>query len=140
MKNNPHICVDLDGTLAEYDPERSIWEVGPPVPEMMYRVRHWLSQGIEVRIFTARACYPPYIPIIEKWLEENGLGGLKVTNEKTFGMIQLWDDRAIQVIENTGVPVIPDAEKHVAELRSPKDQVGMQEILSASNGTNTGQE
>jgi len=127
-----YIAVDLDGTLAEYDPKRSMTEIGPAVPAMLRRVKIWLDMGIEVRIMTARACYPPYIPAIEKWLEDNGIPGLKVTNEKTFGMLQLWDDRAIQVIENTGIPVtlatngvVTPEDEYVKfqPLKSAEDQV-----------------
>ena len=52
------IGVDLDGTLAEhywpakgdYDPTR----IGDPIPMMVERVRGWLAEGREVRVFTAR--------------------------------------------------------------------------------------
>jgi len=132
MNNDPHICVDLDGTLAEYDSRRPMTEIGPAIPAMLRRVKIWLDMGIEVRIMTARACYAPYIPGVEKWLEDNGIPGLKVTNEKTFGMLQLWDDRAIQVIENTGIPVTLATNAVVAPedvyiepepLKSAKDQI-----------------
>jgi len=58
--------------------------------------------GIEVRIFTARASVESHIPPVEEWLKTHGLEGLKVTNVKDYRMLQLWDDRAIQVIPNTG--------------------------------------
>lgn len=41
---------------------------------------------------------------IERWcLEHIGIV-LPVTNVKDYGMIELWDDRAVQVIPNTGEP------------------------------------
>lgn len=126
-----YIGVDLDGTLAHYDPNRSAEEIGPPIPRMMARVKDWLARGIEVRIITARASYPPYIPLVEKWLEENGLPGLKVTNKKDFGMLQLWDDRAIQVVENTGMPVNrigTYGDPNIEPLHSPTDQIEVEEL------------
>lgn len=57
---------------------------------------------IEVRVFTARASVPEHIEPVEKWLKDNGLAGLRVTNEKDYKMLQLWDDRCVQVIPNTG--------------------------------------
>ena len=99
------IGVDLDGTLAHYDKWRGMEHVGEPVPEMLARVRQWIGQGRSVKIFTARCCVPEAIPPIQAWLEKHGLGGLEITNVKDFGMIELWDDRCVQVIPNTGLPV-----------------------------------
>ncbi len=99
---NGWIGVDLDGTLAIYDGWRGPGHIGEPIPLMLDRVREWLAAGQEVRIVTARASIKEQIPPIERWLEEHGIGGLKVTNEKDFGMHELWDDRAVQVIPNTG--------------------------------------
>ena len=49
-----YIAVDLDGTLAFYDHWRGVEHVGEPIPAMVQRVRQWLSEGKDVRIFTAR--------------------------------------------------------------------------------------
>lgn len=94
------IGVDLDGTLAEYT--GSIGAVGKPVALMMNRVRRWISEGREVRIFTARACLPDQVDLVRQWLDQHGLGSLAITNVKDFGMVEMWDDRAIQVRMNTG--------------------------------------
>lgn len=104
------IGVDLDGTLAVYDGWRGIEHVGAPVPAMIGRVKAWVDRGIEVRIFTARASVAEpertaVVAAIHRWLVEHGLPALEVTNVKDFGMVELWDDRAVQVIPNTGVPV-----------------------------------
>ncbi len=96
------IGVDLDGTLAEYNGWRGMEHVGKPIPLMMDRVRNWLDQGITVKIFTARAGIPEQVPYIKKWLKDNGLPELDITNVKDFAMIELWDDRCIQVEINTG--------------------------------------
>src|SRR5689334_13900879 len=98
------IGVDLDGTLAHYEGWND-GKIGEPVPAMLERVRGWLLRDVEVRIFTARASDPDQVELVKAWLEQHGLPPLEVTNVKDFAMIELWDDRAIQVIVNTGQPV-----------------------------------
>jgi len=103
----PWIGVDLDGTLARYDVWRGLDHVGSPVPVMLARVKHWLEKGFTVKIFTARASEGERgIVPVKKWLAENGLPELEVTNQKDFAMIELWDDRAVQVVANTGKPFL----------------------------------
>lgn len=99
------IGVDLDGTLAYYDGWKGPNTIGRPIPEMLARVKKWVSEGKKVKIMTARAQDPENIPYIELWLKDVGLGGLEVTNIKDFGMYELWDDRAVQVLINTGMPI-----------------------------------
>ena len=99
------IGVDLDGTLANYGGWNGPDTIGDPVPRMLARVKQWLSDGKDVRIFTARASAKEQIPPVKAW-SKKWLGvELEVTNVKDFAMIELWDDRAIQVIANTGVRV-----------------------------------
>lgn len=100
--NNSWIGVDLDGTLAFYDGWRGMEHIGDPVPQMMDRVLRWISCGTKVKIFTARASIPEQIPFVKTWLKKHGLPDLEVTNSKDFGMVELYDDRCIQVISNTG--------------------------------------
>lgn len=99
------IGVDLDGTLAHYEGWKGIEHIGAPVPAMLKRVIGWLVQGQEVRIFTARAATPEAIPHIKEWCKEHFGFELPITNIKDFQMIELWDDRCVQVIPNTGNPV-----------------------------------
>ncbi|WP_163834583.1 hypothetical protein [Spartinivicinus ruber] len=99
------IGVDLDGTLAHYDKWRGPEHIGEPIKPMLDRVKNWVLQGQEVKIFTARASVPEYLPYVEKWLTEHGLAGLEVTNVKDFRMIELWDDRCVQISTNKGKPV-----------------------------------
>ena len=109
------IGTDLDGTLAYYEGWQGADHIGAPVPAMKERVRNWLKEGWEVRIVTARASDPAQIPQVEAWLERHGFPKLKVTNQKDYGMIQLWDDRCVQVIPNTGIPAV---EMEIRELNS----------------------
>jgi hypothetical protein len=99
------IGVDLDGTLAYYDGWRGAEHIGEPIPAMLKRVKDWLSDGIEVRIFTARAFDPSQVPYVHDWCVKNGLPRLAVTNVKDFAMRELWDDRCVQVLPNTGEAV-----------------------------------
>jgi len=108
------IGVDLDGTLAVYDGWRGEEHIGEPVPAMIERVRRWRAEGKEVRIFTARVAgiREGLTPertreLIETWLLKHLGEVLEVTCVKDFGMVQLWDDRCVQVVPNTGHPVDP---------------------------------
>ena len=105
-QDGPWIGVDLDGTLAKHDLWVSKHHIGKPIPQMLNRVKMWVDRGIRVKIVTARACEADGIPPVKSWLKKQGLPDLEVTNEKDFAMIELWDDRAIQVIPNTGRPVL----------------------------------
>jgi hypothetical protein len=98
------IGVDLDGTLAVYDGWQGADHIGDPVPAMVARVRRWLTEGVDVRIFTARVSHErdAVLPVIEEWCREHLGRVLPVTNTKDYGMVELWDDRAVQVVPNTG--------------------------------------
>jgi hypothetical protein len=109
------VGVDLDGTLAHYEG----WNggvIGMPVPAMAARVRQWLAEGREVRIVTARvaAIFLPNATEeareearqqrerITAWCFNHFDAMMPVTAVKDFAMVELWDDRCIQVVPNTG--------------------------------------
>jgi hypothetical protein len=97
--------VDLDGTLAHYEGWKGMENIGDPIPAMEIRVHEWLNAGKEVRIFTARASVPEQIPFVRAWLEKHfgeKAASIGITNVKDFGMLELYDDRAVQVEMNTG--------------------------------------
>ena len=106
------VGVDLDGTLAHYgDGWQGPLHIGEPIPAMQARVKGWIKEGRQVRIVTARVADPDgnaheataeIIDRIEAWCEHHLGQKLAVTCKKDYGMIELWDDRAIQVIPNTG--------------------------------------
>ena len=114
--------VDLDGTLAVYDPET--WEglahIGAPVPAMVARVKRWLAEGRDVRIVTARvapteeeieigvvkALKAKALEYIHAWCLTHIGELLPVTCSKDFGMVELWDDRVVQVVPNEGERVV----------------------------------
>jgi len=96
------IGVVLAGTLAYYDRNSSIKKVGTAIPDMLELVKKMINNGIRVKIFTARATDPEQLPLIRKWLKDNGLPELEITNIKDYYMQRLYDDRCIQVERNTG--------------------------------------
>ncbi len=107
------IGVDLDGTLAEYHGWPADGSIGKPIPAMVERVKQWLCEGKQVRIFTARIWAPDtdkdrwtgvqeQQKQIEAWCLSVFGCVLPVTCTKDFGMIELWDDRCVQVEINTG--------------------------------------
>lgn len=97
------IGVDLDGTLAEYDHWQGSQHIGAPIQKMVDRIIRWTKKKTTVKIFTARVTQDDFDPkVIQDWLEKHGMPRLEVTNVKDMYMIQLWDDRAIQVEKNTG--------------------------------------
>lgn len=98
----PTILCDLDGTLAHY--HGTLNTIGDPIPEMYMRVKKWLEQGYNVKVFTARASVPELIPPIREWLDKHDLMEVGITNSKDFDVIEIWDDRAIEVVHNLGIP------------------------------------
>lgn len=108
--------VDLDGTLAHYEGWKGAEHIGEPVPAMMQRVRQWLSEGKQVKIVTARASDPH--GYVRQWLDSHGLDQVEVTDRKDFGMIELWDDRVVQVEKNTGRELVSELRGWVHDLQS----------------------
>lgn len=112
---NGWIGVDLDGTLAEYTHWMGPHHIGNPIPEMVERVKGWLAAGLDVRIFTARVSHDGTLDriaeagtaqlAIQNWCQEQFGEVLPITNTKDYAMIELWDDRAVQVEANTGKPI-----------------------------------
>lgn len=122
MSKHGWIGVDLDGTLARYDGWVSEEHIGEPITEMADRVRMWLRQKNDVRIFTARVDggeaalaegnqhgekfrdVERIRGIIQDWTEKHFGVRLPVTNRKDYSMVELWDDRAVRVMANRGCP------------------------------------
>lgn len=115
------IAVDLDGTLATYNGWKGEDHIGEPIPAMVDRVKAWLAERKDVRIFTARMAghgrpvldtspqslsseirTADVVTPIEDWCLRHIGQKLPVTNIKDFSMIELWDDRAIAIEHNTG--------------------------------------
>ena len=110
MSKQGWIGVDLDGTLAEYGEWVSPTHIGEPIPLMVERVKRWLAEGRDVRIFTARVnagedriTTQSVIDAIQVWCQKHVGWVLPITCQKDYKMVELWDDRAVQVIPNTGL-------------------------------------
>lgn len=106
------IGVDLDGTLVKYNGWKGIFHIGEPIRPMVDRVCQWLNEGHTVKIFTARVSDMRSAEeanqaraYIQDWCSKIFGVKLEVTNIKDFGMTQLWDDRAVQVVPNTGLTI-----------------------------------
>lgn len=119
MSNRVWVGVDLDGTLAKYTPG-DWYTIGDAIEPMVQHVASLLNEGMEVRIFTARVsttnvrryavahqmerdqALREITSEIEDWCMDTFGVTLPVTAEKDGWMIELYDDRAVQVEFNTG--------------------------------------
>ena len=117
------IGVDLDGTLALT--VSNTREIGAPIAPMLARVHDWLDQGLEVRIVTARVGASGVVlrdgtvddqrnaerqrALIDAWCVEHVGQSLPITASKDIRMLELWDDRAVQVVTNAGNRVYANA-------------------------------
>lgn len=108
------IGVDLDGTLAFDLPDYDPGKIGPPVPRMLTLVRRLIREGEDVRIFTARV-NPGRVgdrrramesalarQAILRWCVKYLGKVIPITHEKDHNMKRIYDDRAVQVVHNTG--------------------------------------
>ncbi len=107
------IGVDFDGTLVHNKSGAShgLPHTCKPVLKMVERVKAWLAEGKIVKIFTARGAHfhdpiakAEIVGSFDIWCTEHIGQTLEVTNIKTPSMIELWDDRAVGVERNTGMP------------------------------------
>ena len=111
MSNEEWIGVDLDGTLAEYHGWDGLSTIGVPIPLMVARVKDWLAEGKQVKIFTARAEVGVQSEIdrdiavsaVQSWCQRHLGQVLEITATKNLHMIELWDDRCVQLVPNTGL-------------------------------------
>lgn len=111
------IAVDLDATMAEYnhgDLQKFGLRIGPPIPEMIEKIKQEIAQGTAVFIFTARISpgdrsfqqeleATQSFLLIAEWCQKTFGTLLPITDVKSRNWEEIWDDRARQVIPNTGV-------------------------------------
>lgn len=108
------IACDLDGTLAEYESFQGATIIGEPIPEMVDKVKAALAAGDEVWIFTARIVPQDYsakagveavqgLIAVAMWCQKAFGISLPITCQKSFRFTEFWDDRAKEVLPNTGV-------------------------------------
>lgn len=122
------IGVDLDGTLVEYHGWQGKDHLGAPLPVMVARVKQWIAEGRDVRIFTARVA-PASLAVnqdsldsvlipIERWCQRHLGQVLQVTHEKDLGMAELWDDRCKQVVTNTGYTLEEILDQQLRDMKT----------------------
>jgi hypothetical protein len=128
-KSTPHnhdksrwIGVDFDGTIAYNVKNRTDpYQVGEPIPAMINRIRDWIMKGFTVKLLTARMNLKSSTgkerdvekmrTILQQWCIEHIGTSLECTNMKDGWMEVLWDDRAVQVIPDSGHPIAYDVER-----------------------------
>ena len=136
------IGVDLDATLSFYTEWKGPTHIGKPIPAMVARVEKWLKDGKDVRIVTARVApdnhqdkkapevsFAVVRATIKQWLRKHIKGGEKITvitHQKDKEMIELWDDRVVQVEPNTGKRVDGVKEATILDLN---DEVTLAKLL-----------
>lgn len=141
------IGVGFDGSLARYERKKyRAKTIGEPVPRMVKRIKNWLDEGKEVRVFTSR-CYPftnvnkdadllamlasaqkagpmvieeakeacEEIASIREFCHNNVGEILTITCVKDKDMIELWDDKTVQIEHNTGIRIDGKENNHVQE-------------------------
>lgn len=132
----PWVGFDLDGTLAEHGKYQGPDHIGTMIQKMKDILIEWLKQGYRVKIMTARMGHAELRDeartIIQDWLEANGLPRLEVTCKKDYKMIRLYDDRAVQVIPNTGVTLEEVVKDLMTENAALKDQLSEADFRLAS--------
>lgn len=101
------IAVDLDGTLAEYFGWQGEEHIGQPVWPLVEKIKKMIESDDKIVfwIYSARCCDARSAEIIHAWKEKHGISELfaGVTNIKYKFFREFWDDRAKQVVPNTGV-------------------------------------
>jgi hypothetical protein len=111
------VAFDLDGTLAEYNgyvPHH----VGAPVPVMVDKAKAHIVAGDEIRVLTARMSHgnpDATAALVQAWCQEHLGVSPVVTCVKSSDIGILYDDKARQVIPNTGL-VVSDTGGRVTTL------------------------
>ena len=112
FEGQPWFGFDLDGTLSFHPSPGTVDAgLGLPIKGEAYDMFIKYCMGSErVKIVTARAYMAnpdrdKEIASIHEWLKEHcpkPCHDLEITSEKDYLMIKLYDDRAVQVIRDTG--------------------------------------
>lgn len=147
MAEKGWVGVDLDGTMFHYEKWVGWNKFGEPIVPMVRRIQEWLNDGKEVRVVTARVGLPVFMGHTphfsthkwhtcyvtgEKFSDAMMVAAIQDHTVKHIGarlpvqcwkdvhMIELWDDRAVQVIANTGRTL---AEEHEARYNAERGKV-----------------
>ena len=122
------IFCDLDKTLARMDEYKGDDIIGDPIPAMVDKIKQEIKQGSTVVIFSARASNTRNVNAIKDWLYNHKLPAMRVTNVKEPEASVFWDDRAQEVIPNTGKFKVPEEEAEYSRdskptIETPKETI-----------------
>lgn len=127
-ENKYWVGFDFDGTLAYHNYEDRSLEGKPTV--LLPWVKSYRDNGYAVKILTARP--QTEWGIIYKFLNENDLGDIEITNSKDPYMRLLYDDRAVSVARNTGASVEMVFVK-IMDLAQEDNSKNSQEIIDVAS-------
>lgn len=112
MLENRWIGFDLDSTLAVMNGFKGWHHIGEPIEPMITLAKKYLEMGIKVKVFTARASaeslgcskikFEQLEKVIQDWTEKHIGQRLEVTDHKDCWLLFYFDDKSVQVVENTG--------------------------------------
>ena len=124
---------DIDGTIADNSAHTfGMGKIGKPVKPMCDLMKKLHAQGRCVKIFTARLSDVGSDPSsqqavkehIWKWCDENLGFRPEITDRKDYMMECLYDDRAKQVVRNTGECLEDLYKKLVEEVKAEESAGG----------------
>ena len=121
---------DLDGTIADNSAHTfGLGKIGKPVKPMCDLMKKLHTEGRRVKIFTARLSDVGSDPLsqkavkehIWKWCDENLGFRPEITDRKDYMMECIYDDRAKQVVRNTGECLEDLYNELVAKVQPPSE-------------------
>lgn len=128
---------DVDGTIAEYHGWVPDGSIGKPITAMIRRIKNYIKKGRDVRLCTARINpsgrqeFPEQFEaqkgIIDSWCLEHIGQTLPICYEKDLHMVFLFDDRAMQVIPNTGILIQEELRRAVTALHKIANNLGRED-------------
>ena len=111
-----NICVDIDGTLAQYDGHYEFNTLGPPILPVVEKIRNLHAVGYKIFINTTRS-WAEY-EAVKEWLDKNDIPCEQlVMGGKPIAYAYL-DDRAVN-------PTVPGWEERLDGLIANPFTIGV---------------
>jgi hypothetical protein len=117
------VGLDFDKTIAHHEESnpKAIKDMDV-FPNLKERVLNWIENGHKIYLHTARAKDESEIGKLRKWLDANGLQGIKkITNKKIPGTDLYIGDGHINVTPNTGEmerdPLTRDVQSEIRAIK-----------------------
>lgn len=130
---------DIDGTIADNSAHTfGMGKIGKPIKPMCDLMKKLHAEGRRVKIFTARlsdvgsdhSSQQAVKEHIWKWCDENLGFRPEITDRKDYKMECLYDDRAKQVVRNTG-ECIEDLYRKLVERVKPDEETRRPKEITA---------